>query len=76
MATQKDYAELIARIDAVGKKLGFSYLTDGNIDMENCGLKEDDANFWDAMMTCALQAADARLEDYESDYGIKTLLSA
>ena len=76
MATHKDYEALIASIDAVGKKLNFSYLTDRNIDMENCGLKEGDANFWDAMMASALQAADARLEDYESDYGIKTLLSA
>lgn len=76
MATHKDYEALIASIDAVGKKLGFSYLTDSNIDMENCGLKEGDENFWDAMMASALQAADARLEDYESDYGIKTLLLA
>ena len=76
MATHKDYAALIASIDAVGKKLGFSYLTDSNIDTKNCVLKEDDANYWEAMMECALNAADSRLEDYESDYGIRTLLAA
>ena len=76
MATHKDYAALIVSIDAVGKKLGFSNLTDSNIDMQNCVLKEDDANYWEAMMACALNAADSRLEDYESDYGIRTLLAA
>ena len=76
MATYKDYIALIASIDAVGKKLGFSYLTDSNIDMENCGSKEGDENFWDAMIACALQSADSRLEDYESDFGIKALLAA
>jgi hypothetical protein len=75
MATHKDYTALIARIDAFGEKLGFT-LTDANIDMQNCTLKEDDANYWEAMMACALNAADSRLEDYESDYGIRTLLTA
>jgi hypothetical protein len=75
MATNKDYTALIASIDAVGEKLGFA-LTDANIDMQNCVLKEDNANYWEAMMACALNAADSRLEDYESDYGIRTLLAA
>ena len=75
MATHKDYTTLIASIDAVGEKLGFA-LTDANIDMQNCTLKEDDVNYWEAMMACALNAADSRLEDYESDYGIRTLLAA
>jgi hypothetical protein len=75
MATNKDYTALIASIDAVGEKLNLA-LTDVNIDMQNCILKEDDANYWEAMIACALNAADSRLEDYESDYGIRTLLTA
>ena len=50
MKTQSDYEQLRAELMAIERANGDIYLTDENVDAENCThCIRDSADFWDAM---------------------------
>ena len=69
MATMKQYEERAKAIDEAWQSIktidkGWSYITDQNIDHENCShLEYNSPEFWDCMMASLDCAAAIRLED-------------
>lgn len=69
MRTEQDYHSLTAEINAVAKRHGNVYLTDGGVDAENClPLSWDDGEvFWNAMYSALCNSAGMRAEELGLD---------
>jgi len=64
MKTQSDYEQLRAELMAIERANGDIYLTDENVDAENCThCVRDSADFWDAMYANAAMNAGMRAEE-------------
>jgi hypothetical protein len=69
MATMQDYESRASLIDQAWQAskpvgAGWSYITDQNVDAENCSHCEyGSAEFWGCMLTCLDLSAAQRLED-------------
>ena len=64
MNTEAQYQALAAELAAVEKANGNIYLTDENVDAENCThTVRDSAEFWDAMVSNIKMNAGLRAEE-------------
>jgi hypothetical protein len=64
MNTEAQYQALAAELAAIEKSNGGIYLTDENVDAENCThCVRDSAEFWDAMVSSIKMNAGLRAEE-------------
>ena len=70
MSTEKQYWERVKEIDTAWDSMkknnvyDWSYLTDVNVDMENCShLEYNTEEFWNVMLSCLDTSVAQRLED-------------
>lgn len=66
MATREDYEALNAELVAIEERTGL-YLADMCIDRENVDTDENDASYWEAMMSTARLSAGMRAEEAGQD---------
>lgn len=66
MATEQDYMALNAELVAIEERTGL-YLADMCIDRENVDTDENDASYWESMMSTARLSAGMRAEDAGED---------